>query len=286
MHEHHASLTAKLVAAFRGLADDPALPGQRLDPWAARLLPAPWGCAMRALGPLARAPGLHALYNAAGLALPDHVELRTRTLDALTREHAGAMDQLVVLGAGFDARALRLPELAALSVFEVDHPATQEVKRRAGVAYPERVRFVGVDFTRDDLGERLAAYGHRADLRTLWLWEGVTPYLPPEATRESLTRMAARSAPGSIALITWCRTAMSSWTRGRAHERARGHAIFRRIGEPLLGLMDDDVFAAMLIETGWAPRAHTGMRDWARTAGWTRPRMVIEERVMVAERAT
>jgi methyltransferase (TIGR00027 family) len=287
MHDHHASLTAKLVASFRGLADDPAAPGHRLDPWAERLLPAPWGCAMRALGPLARAPGLHRVYNAMGLTLPDHVELRTRTLDALVRQHSrsGEVAQLVVLGAGFDARALRLPELSACAVFEVDHPATQAVKRAAGVAYPEHVRFVGVDFTRDDLAERLAAQGHRANAPTLWLWEGVTPYLPPDATRESLTRMASRSAPGSIALITWCRTSMSSWTRGRSGDRDRGQALFRRIGEPLLGLMDDDAFAAMLAETGWRPRAHSGMRDWAATAGWPRPRVIIEERVMVAERA-
>jgi methyltransferase (TIGR00027 family) len=102
--------------------------------------------------------------------------------------------QLVILGAGLDARAYRLPELAGVSVFEVDHPATQVAKRQrlaeAGNG-DARVVFVGVDFERDALEERLASAGHAPTVATAWIWEGVTPCLDRgaiEATLAAATR--------------------------------------------------------------------------------------------------
>ena len=120
--------------------------------------------------------------------------VRTRWLDdAISAAQAAGLDQLVLLGAGFDARAHRLPGIERVRVFEVDHPATQAMKRRVVGAAPAHVSYVPVIFGRDALPDALARAGLRADQRTLLLWEGVTNYLD-ESTVDATLRFAARVA--------------------------------------------------------------------------------------------
>jgi hypothetical protein len=67
--------------------------------------------------------------------------------------------------------------------------------------------------------------------------------------------------------------------------KGNAHRLFRGLGEPLLGLMDDEEILGLIAGAGFAASHHTGMREWARTAGWWPPRVVIEERVLVAANA-
>lgn len=120
--------------------------------------------------------------------------LRERYVDDLMRsELAGGAAQIVVLGAGFDTRAYRLGR-PDVPVFEVDHPDTQADKRRAlaGVVdpFPANVHFVPVDFDIDDLGGKLAAAGYDRTRRTLFVWQGVVPYLTQEGIERTLAVIA------------------------------------------------------------------------------------------------
>jgi methyltransferase (TIGR00027 family) len=114
---------------------------------------------------------------------------------------------VVVLGAGYDSRAYRLPELSSRTVFEVDHPDTQAAKQRALVralgALPDHVRFVATDFTQQDLEARMAAAGHAEGRRSFILWEGVTNYLTEEAVDATLRWCARAAAAGSLLLFTY-----------------------------------------------------------------------------------
>ena len=106
---------------------------------------------------------------------------------------------MVLLGAGLDARAWRLQELAGTTVFEADHPDSQAEKRSRLGSLPataDQVRFVPVDLSRDDLGAALGSAGHRADLPTFWIWEGVVVYLTTEQVRATLAAVGALSVPG------------------------------------------------------------------------------------------
>jgi methyltransferase (TIGR00027 family) len=59
------------------------------------------------------------------------VVARTRLIDeAITASVDDKVTQVVILGAGFDSRAYRLPALRRALVFEVDHPDTQRAKRK------------------------------------------------------------------------------------------------------------------------------------------------------------
>jgi methyltransferase (TIGR00027 family) len=129
---------------------------------------------------------------------------RTIMIDDAIREHGAA--QLVVLGAGLDSRAWRMVELAGVTVFEVDHPASQRDKlRRVGELPPlaARVVPVAVDLTTQPLGPALEVAGFDARAVTTWVWEGVVPYLPAEAVRTTLEQVAQLSAPGSRLVVNY-----------------------------------------------------------------------------------
>ncbi|MEU4038910.1 class I SAM-dependent methyltransferase [Streptomyces collinus] len=196
---------------------------------------------------------------------------RTIAIDEALRTHATG--QLVILGAGLDTRAWRLPELARTDVWEVDHPASQQDKRarladaaaglgapddgdRPSPTRPERtglpvlarsVRFTPVDFAVDDLGTALAAHGHDASAPTTWLWEGVVPYLTREQVRATLAALAARTAPGSALVVNY-QTPSARAAAGRLLTRLLGSSVTS--GEPWRSLWQPRQMAALLGEHG------------------------------------
>lgn len=127
--------------------------------------------------------------------------------DLIVAEARAGLDQIVILGAGFDTRAYRIPEIAALPVFEVDHPVTQAEKqaalRKVSAPLPVKHRFVGVDFETDDLGERLRTAGYRKDARTLFVWQGVSMYLTATGIDRTLAFVAEHSAKGSVVVFDY-----------------------------------------------------------------------------------
>jgi methyltransferase (TIGR00027 family) len=127
---------------------------------------------------------------------------RTRHLDAIVAQQIDAgIEQLVVLGAGFDSRAMRFDaQLGDTRVFEVDVAEVIALKSRhvaaTGRQLPPRVVQVALDFSAEPLG-KLAAHGFRSDARTLFLWEGVTTYLRDEDVSGVLKFVRDHSGPRS-----------------------------------------------------------------------------------------
>jgi methyltransferase (TIGR00027 family) len=131
-----------------------------------------------------------------------YVALRTAVIDRETRVFLErGFSQVVVLGAGLDTRAARIGR-KGVRFFEVDHPATQADKlaRLAAVpGYPiENATYVPCDFAAHDFIDRLDTSGFRADQPAFLIWEGVTHYLPEEAVRSTLRRVAQRLHPRSV----------------------------------------------------------------------------------------
>src|ERR1700722_15161355 len=124
-----------------------------LDPLAARIL-----------GPDAETSLSHAEAHPSGPRIRWFIAARSRIAeDALTVAAGDGARQLVVLGAGLDTLAYRTPLADRLSIFEVDHPATQAWKRellgKASIGAPKTLSFVPVDFERETLADALAAVG-------------------------------------------------------------------------------------------------------------------------------
>jgi methyltransferase (TIGR00027 family) len=121
--------------------------------------------------------------------------------DELARAFALGVRQYVVLGAGLDTFAYRNP-FAELRVYEVDHPATQAWKREqllaAGIAVPQTMTFVPVDFERQTLAEGLGQAGFDGKAAAFFSWLGVTPYLTHAACMSTLSFIASMPAGSGV----------------------------------------------------------------------------------------
>jgi methyltransferase (TIGR00027 family) len=286
MEQERPSRTAALVAFLRAAANLDLSGVRRFaDPTAAKLLPAPFAELHGALVWLDGHGQRERLRRR--LAGPlDVVPLRTLAIDAeLCAAIERGATQVVILGAGLDGRAWRMPELARAVVFEVDHPATQADKRtraRALGAPRSELCYVPVDFERDSLDARLAEAGHDAARPTVWVWEGVITYLTLAALRTTLATVAERSAPTSRLLAQY---------RDRLHERDRAaagmHWIMRRIREPHIGLHLPAEMAAVIEAAGLRMVSDTGAEDWAARFDdhAPLPALGLATRLAVAERA-
>ncbi len=128
------------------------------------------------------------------------VMMRTAFFDRTLEEVLPSVDQLVILGAGWDTRAYSLPADWPGRVFEVDAPATQQAKRQAldtvGIS-TARVTFVPVDFEATSWLEALCEQGFNPDQPTYLLFEGVSMYLTRQAVDETLADYATLH-PGSV----------------------------------------------------------------------------------------
>ena len=114
--------------------------------------------------------------------------------------------QYVILGSGFDSFAFRRPDLG-LTVFEVDLAATMELKRErmaaAGMTPPDCLRFVPINFEKDDLRTELVAAGLDTDRATFFNWMGVSYYLSESAILANLARMADIGGPGAEVVLDY-----------------------------------------------------------------------------------
>ena len=134
---------------------------------------------------------------------------RTRYIDEVfLDELANGARQVVILGAGFDSRAYRFKErLGSVRFFEVDYGPTQEYKKRRLQeifgSVPKHIQYVPIDFNRDDLGTQLRKHGYAPNRRTLFIWEGVTMYLPVTGIRSTLRTIRDNAAPGSTVVFDY-----------------------------------------------------------------------------------
>ncbi|MFF8731573.1 class I SAM-dependent methyltransferase [Streptomyces sp. NPDC015171] len=235
-------------------------------------------------------------------ACADVVVPRTVAIDEALR--ARMTGQFVVLGAGLDTRAWRLPGLAQTDVWEVDHPASQQDKRaRLADAAPalrapdagsrlaaelpavaRSVRFTPVDLAVDDLGAALDAAGHDPSSPTTWLWEGVVPYLTRDQVRTTVAALAARTAPGSTLVVNY-QAPSAKAAAGRLLTRVLGSSITS--GEPWRSLWKPERMAALLAEYGLRVVSDDDLLALAHTLGGpARVRASLRSsRVAVANRA-
>jgi methyltransferase (TIGR00027 family) len=175
------------------------------------------------------------------------IAARTRFAeDALARAVSTGVRTLVVLGAGLDTFAYRNP-FPAVRVIEVDHPDTQPWKRQrlesTGIAIPPDVTYLGVDFERETLGDRLVLDGP-----AFFLWLGVVPYLTRQGFDETLKVVA--SATGNEVVFDYAQSPEKMPAQRRAALEARASRV-AKIGEPWLTYFEPDEIAEELAGLGF-----------------------------------
>ena len=277
MKAHRASKTAEQMALSRAIEARVAA-GDRIcdDAFAERFLPRgqQWLLRSRAVR-RAMVSGIERLFAGHH----HYVLARTRYLDEfLLQQLQQEVEQLVILGAGFDSRPYRFADrLRGISVFEVDHPATSALKRAKIQAIlgavPSEVRFVPIDFNRDELGPSLTNSGFRAGARSLFLWEGTVPYLAAEAVDETLRFVRSSSRAGSRIVFDYLLRSVLDGTctfRGAATEYAR----MSQTPEPFVYGLPADRVADFLAERGFGDVRDAG-GDELKTPGFPVSRQAV-----------
>ena len=208
MKANTASRTAQYMALFRAL-ETKRPPATRLfnDPYAIHFL----GKGFKRITRLAKFSPVQRLASAiiqhripgafaSGVA-------RTKYIDELLyRTVRNGVKQVIILGAGFDTRALRLDFLKNIPVIEIDHPDTATIKmgtiRKVLNGLPPNVRYLQIDFNSQSLAALLDAERIDFTLPTTILWEGVTNYLSAEAMDNSFA-LLGRFAKNSAVIFTY-----------------------------------------------------------------------------------
>jgi methyltransferase (TIGR00027 family) len=134
------------------------------------------------------------------VSLRNQASARQTFYDSAVDRYLASVAQFVILGAGFDTRAFRLPKEMQVRSFEVDAPKTmafkREVLQQAGIDQAG-VALVSADFEKDDWLSQLVEAGFDANQPALFLWEGVTPYQDRASVEDTLRKIAG-TARGSI----------------------------------------------------------------------------------------
>ncbi len=252
-----------------------------------------------AVGMLSR--GMRAV--AATLALPP---LRSRTkspffaslasrIAFFDREVGSALDagvkQVVILGAGYDSRAWRFAQ-SGVRFFEVDHPVTQEdKKRRAPGGGPT---YVPADLAQGSLVAALTSAGFDSHRPALFLLEGVTMYLNERGVYELLAELADQAAPGSQLAVNFAAPPGTGAAADRRRQRAL-RLLGRVGGEPHRFFLRASEARSFVSRAGWHVDQATTLREIAteflcptnlRTAGINPEASAVGASTMSARRST
>ena len=138
-----------------------------------------------------------------------YVNARTKHFDKLLQEAGkNRLQQVVLLGAGFDSRPYRFGRaLPGVRFFEMDHAPTSMYKKERIKAIfgkiPDNVTFVPIDFNAWNIIDALEKAGYDPKQITCFIWEGTSMYVTKEAIDRTLRFIATQSAPGSTVVLDY-----------------------------------------------------------------------------------
>ncbi|MDM8537295.1 class I SAM-dependent methyltransferase [Desulfobacterales bacterium HSG17] len=207
MKTKEASRSAGIIAAHRAIHSSKNS-NERIcyDPFAKDFLPT--GFTVIGKHEISEESALE-LFNAIVPGFHEFFLARTRYIDDYLQNCINkGLEQLVILGAGYDSRAYRFDELKKkIKVFEVDHPATQNVKKEKLIEIfqmlPKHVTYVPIDFQKETLRSCLSENGYDHHQKTLFIWEGVTMYIDQKAVDETLLFISKNTGNGSSVVFDY-----------------------------------------------------------------------------------
>jgi len=263
------SKMAEAIAIHR-LAESARPEGERIcyDPYAIHFV-SPEILEFRAKNP-EKAKALSEHYERLFPGFGNSVRARVRYFDDFVKKSLyDGVEQLVILGAGYDTRAYRIDGLKEKAkVFEVDHPGTQSLKKEKIKeifgALPDHVVYVPADFEVEKLGERLHEMGYDLSKKTLFLMEGFVMYIPPKAMDETLSFIVNNSAKGSAILFDYFPQSVVDGTcELDAGKNMRKFAADQ--GEPFQFGIEKNNVEAFLMERGFSQVKNVTSDDYKRS---------------------
>lgn len=221
--------------------------------------------------------------------MSEHMGVRSRYFDDFFRTYCEeGVRQAVILAAGLDTRAYRLDWPAGTRVFELDQPRVLEFKdavlRGKGAEPSCDRRAVPVDL-REEWATPLRQAGFDPSVPTVWLAEGLMPYLPKPAQRDLMATIASLSAPGSHVAVEYMNGI------GKVFDDPELREISMRFGFDMPALIpqssrDNEVSPEEWLPAGWTadsdPAEAIAERYGRRFAGFTDTMPAGDYRFLVA----
>jgi methyltransferase (TIGR00027 family) len=259
------SKMAELIAVHRVV--ESALPeSERIcyDPYAVRLVDP--GIFEFARKNPEKAKAMREHYERLFPGLGNSIRARVRYFDGFVKASVdGGIEQLVILGAGYDTRAYRIEGLKKIKVFEVDHPATQEVKtdKISNIfgTLPNNVVYIPVDFEAEDLGQKLLENGYDKSQKTLFVMEGLVMYIPPEAVDATLSFIVENFGKGSAIIFDYYPLSLVDGTSD-LEEALNIRNFVSQQGEPLLFGIEEGMLETFLTKRGFSEVQNITCEDY------------------------
>lgn len=191
---------------------------------------------------------------------------RVRFFDDIVKSSiSNGLEQLVILGAGYDTRAYRIEGLNKTMVFEVDHPATQSIKIEKIMeifsSFPDYVTYVPVNLELDKFGQRLLESRYDKSLKTLFIMEGLLMYLSPEIVDEILSFIVHNSGKGSAIIFDYIPLSVVDGTCELEAGKNWRKGVMD-VGEPFLFGIEDGTIESFLVQREFSKIRNVTSEDY------------------------
>lgn len=204
----------------------------------------------------------------------EHIISRTRFIDDLIKKSAASgLEQYVILGAGYDCRAHRLPLPSSLRIFEVDQSEVQARKRSnlpKELPNSVNVTYVAVDFTRQSLTEQLMDAGFNQGRSTVFTLEGVSQYITKEAFSSTIKEIATLAQEASsvffISYVSELLIENPEACFGKDYPSAEKRVKLMtygsaKVGEPWISFYGDEEIESVLSQNGYSITENVTLKD-------------------------
>jgi methyltransferase (TIGR00027 family) len=211
-----------------------------------------------------------AMMNRLSPSIRKAIALRARFMDDYSVKCAyDGVRQIVLLGAGYDSRFLRLKEFRNMRIFELDLESTQTIKKvmtRKLLGYlPPNIVYVPIDFSKDSLTKRLFKYNFNRNLRTLFVWEGVTLFLNHDILAHTLGRLYELGSHNYLTFDFVSRELVENETGHEGNRKLLD--LCALIKEPLTFGSSPEEMEKLLLSLGYTNVGITSMRQANRLYG-------------------
>ncbi len=203
----------------------------------------------------------------------EYVTARTTHFDNLFK-HAleENIPQIVFLGAGYDTRAVRFKDtIQQTNIFELDAPTTQQHKKKLlqknNISIPSQVSFVPINFSKENMDHVLSKAGYDTSLKSFFLWEGVTMYLPEEAIKKTLAFIKNNSGRDSTVAFDYF---YKSFIDGKCEYYGAKELLesVSKTGEPYQFGIEEGKINSFLSENGFDVLSHHTPDEFEKSASY------------------
>lgn len=191
---------------------------------------------------------------------------RTAYLDAIVQQALQEnIPQLVFLGAGYDSRPYRMRgSIQETWIYELDIESTQlekqSILQKHKVPIPPQLHYVSINFNTDSIEDVLQKTGYDPDQETLFIWEGVTYYLPKETIDATLQTIRKISSSGSTVCFEYMIDAPDITQRYGVKEALESMRV-RYPNEPVMFKIPEGGIPSFLAERGYTLLEHLSPED-------------------------